>query len=109
MPQLQTLQPSEEPPLLLIQETVEEHNGGLDGLVLLAACLLQCIAGGQLLLTLFARRRGVEIEAFVLRSMYPSGLGQLSKHILDGNVEAGFQLGGVSANGGLMNKSLSGV
>ena len=56
MPQLQTLQPSEETPLLLIQKAVEEHNGRLDGLVLLAACLLQCITGGQLLLTLFAQR-----------------------------------------------------
>lgn len=109
VPQLQTLQPGEEPSLLLIQETVEEHNGTLDGLVLLAACLGKCTTGSQLLLTLFARRRGVKIEAFVIRSMNPSGLGQLSKHVLDGNVETGFQLGSVSANGGLMNKCLGGV
>jgi hypothetical protein len=106
---LQAFHPRIEPPLLLVEQTVEQDNGRslLVGFGIRA--LPQDLAGGPLLLTPGPILGGIQIQALEILTLHSTGPCQLSQGIFDGHMHRRFQLRRQVAGGSFLHQRRGGV
>ena len=106
---LQTLQARVEPPLLLIEQTVEQYDGRASLVGLLVHLFPQGLASRTLLLPPDSLFGGVEIQAVEVLAFDSPSPYQLQQYVFDRHVQPRLQLAGNLACRRLLDRRFGGV